>query len=117
MIQCKFPYKAFVRSLEVTVSPGRLELFERLAGGNLEDGLRLYCWNTGLSQALYWPLHAFEISLRNSMADRIADAYGTHPLLPQPILQSEFWNPGKFLNIVGYKNQSVRNCLCGYEGI
>src|ERR1700722_8973927 len=78
MIQCKFPYKAFVRSLEVTVSPGRLELFERLAGGNLEDGLRLYCWNTGLSQALYWPLHAFEISLRNSMADRIADAYGDH---------------------------------------
>jgi len=75
--QCNFPYtKTILESLETTLSPGRLALYERLAGGTSEDALRLYCWNMGLSQVLYWPLHAFEVSLRNAMADRIADEYG-----------------------------------------
>ncbi len=73
---CSFPYKNFVKSLEISLSPGRLELYEELAGGKLIDALQLYCWNTKLSQSLYWPLHAFEVGLRNAMADRIADAYG-----------------------------------------
>jgi hypothetical protein len=72
-----FPYnRKYVDSLEITLSPGRLGLYERLSSGKLENALQLYCWNTGLSQALYWPLHAFEVSLRNAMADRIADQYG-----------------------------------------
>lgn len=74
--QCIFPYKSFVGALEASISPGRLELYENLAGGGLEQALQLYCWNTGLSQALYWPLHAFEITLRNAMADAMADKYG-----------------------------------------
>lgn len=74
---CTFQFsKQMLESLETSLSPGRLALYEDLAGGQSEDALRLYCWNVGMSQALYWPLHAFEVSLRNSMADRIADAYG-----------------------------------------
>lgn len=74
--QCSFPYKKFLQPLETSVSPGRLALYENLAGGNLEDALKLYCWNTGLSQSFYWPLQAFEVTLRNAMADRMADAHG-----------------------------------------
>ncbi len=75
--KCIFPYKKYEASLEKSVSAGRLELYESLANtGRLEDGLMLHCWNTNLSQALYWPLQAFEITLRNAMADRIADKYG-----------------------------------------
>lgn len=75
--QCEFPFsKDNLQALEITLSPGRLALYEELADGRLEDALRLYCWNMSVSQALYWPLHAFEVSLRNAMADRMADAYG-----------------------------------------
>ncbi len=65
-----------LKSLEITLSPGRLALYEKLSAGNLEDALALYCWNMGLSQTLYWPLHAFEVSLRNAMADQMYDTFG-----------------------------------------
>jgi len=78
--QCGFPYKNFVTPLEKSLSPGRLDLYERLAknagADQLENALQLYCWNTSLSQAFYWPVQSFEITLRNAMADAIADAYG-----------------------------------------
>lgn len=76
MTQCTFPYKNFVKPLEKSLSLGRLELYEKLADNKVHDALKLYCWNADLSQALYWPLHAFEVTLRNAMADSIADAYG-----------------------------------------
>jgi hypothetical protein len=73
----QFSYtKESLDALETSLSPGCLALYEELARGNLSDSLKLYCWNTSLSQCLYWPLHAFEVSLRNAMADRMADAYG-----------------------------------------
>jgi len=43
---------------------------------NDQEALKLYCWNSALSRSLYWPLHGFEICLRNAMADRIYDKYG-----------------------------------------
>ncbi len=73
---CVFSYtNNMLKSLETTLSPGRLALYEKLAGGNQEVALKLYCWNLGLCQSLYWPLHAFEVSLRNAMADLMADQY------------------------------------------
>jgi hypothetical protein len=78
--QCSFPYTKFVNPLEKSISLGRLELYENLAKKagktELQHALQLYCWNTSLSQALYWPLHAFEITLRNAMADAIWEAHG-----------------------------------------
>lgn len=74
---CAFPYsKAYVDSLEVTLSPGRLHLYRKYAADDDVEALKLYCWNTCLSQAFYWPLHAFEVSLRNAMADRMYEEYG-----------------------------------------
>ncbi len=65
-----------MESLESSLSPGRLALYEKLSGGPIENTLKLYCWNMEISKALYWPLHAFEVILRNAMADRMADEYG-----------------------------------------
>jgi hypothetical protein len=74
---CAFPYnKNYVDALEVTLSPGRLHLYRKYAGNDDVEALKLYCWNTCLSQVFYWPLHAFEVSLRNAMADRMYDEYG-----------------------------------------
>jgi hypothetical protein len=42
---------------------------------------------------------------------------GNIELLLEPILQTKFWNPGKFLDIVGYQNQTVCNGLCSYERV
>jgi hypothetical protein len=75
--QCDFPYStSILNSLDTTLSTGRLGLYEDLSDGNREDALKLYCWNMALSQSLFWPLHVFEISLRNAMADRMYNAYG-----------------------------------------
>ena len=74
---CEFSYqKALVEALEVTLSPGRLHLYRKHASDNDVEALKLYCWNTTLSQTLYWPLHMFEVSLRNAMADRMFEHYG-----------------------------------------
>ena len=74
---CAFPYnKNYVEALEVTLSAGRLHLYRKYADNDDVEALKLYCWNTCLSQVFYWPLHAFEVSLRNAMADRMFDEYG-----------------------------------------
>lgn len=74
---CAFPYnKNYVDALEVTLSAGRLHLYRKYADNDDVEALKLYCWNTCLSQVFYWPLHAFEVSLRNAMADRMYDEYG-----------------------------------------
>jgi hypothetical protein len=73
---CGFPYnKTYEDALEISLSPGRLRLYRRYTGDETEV-LKLYCWNTTLSQALYWPLHAFEVALRNAMADGMFEKYG-----------------------------------------
>jgi hypothetical protein len=64
-------------SIESAISPARLSLYLEQSGGSKNDALVLYCWNTSLCQALYWPLHAFEIVLRNAMAEKIRDAHGS----------------------------------------
>ena len=75
--QCSFSYTAsVVDALDITLSPGRLYLYQKFAEYNDTDALRLYCWNTTLSQILYWPLHTAEISLRNAMADLMFNTFG-----------------------------------------
>lgn len=76
-LPCTFDYsKPIIQSLEVTLSPGRLHLYREISPSNDQEALKLYCWNTSLSQVLYWPLHAFEISLRNAMADSLFEKHG-----------------------------------------
>jgi len=66
-----------LKSLERTVSPSRLSTYTKLVNGNVETAIKLYAWNTALSEALYSPIQGFEITLRNtlhnSLATRIAD--------------------------------------------
>lgn len=76
-VACDFSFsEEQVRALEISLSPGRMQLYRKLASDDDKEALKLYCWNNALSQSLFWPLHGFEISLRNAMADRICDRYG-----------------------------------------
>ena len=60
-----------------------------LAGNDKARGLRLYAWNSALSQALYTPLQGLEVTLRNALGDQLKAAYGPtwFDLNPGPALQ------------------------------
>jgi hypothetical protein len=47
------------------------------AKGDIAQALRLYMWNTALSEALYGPLQGLEIILRNKIHQRLSAAFGT----------------------------------------
>jgi hypothetical protein len=75
--QVVFPYTpANIANLESSHSPKRLAPYYALAGGDKELGLKLYAWNSALSQALYTPLQALEVTLRNGIGSRLQATYG-----------------------------------------
>ncbi len=65
-----------LKSLEKTVSLDRLSTYMKLAEGNAEKALRLYTWNIALSEALYFPIQGFEITLRNALHDSLSRGVG-----------------------------------------
>ncbi|MDZ4836731.1 MAG: Abi family protein [Candidatus Melainabacteria bacterium] len=72
-----FDYTAArVTALRKSLSPARLDRYRSLADGDDQKALVLYCWNMSLGQCLYWPLHAFEITLRNALGDAIRAQHG-----------------------------------------
>ena len=72
-----FPYSSSViNALERALSPERLSTYLAAAGQNHEAALRLYVWNTRISAALYGPLQALEILIRNAFHRELAAAYG-----------------------------------------
>ena len=84
-----FPYTpANIANLETSHSPERLAPYFALAGGDKEQGLKLYAWNSALSQALYTPLQGLEITLRNAIGNRLRSTYGPawYELNPGPAL-------------------------------
>lgn len=77
-----------IANLESSHSPERLAPYYALAGGNKEQGLKLYAWNSALSQALYTPLQALEVTLRNGIGAKLQATYGAqwYELNPGPAL-------------------------------
>ncbi|MBD9560585.1 hypothetical protein [Ensifer sp. ENS03] len=65
-----------IANLESSHSSERLAPYYALAGGDKELGLRLYAWNSALSQALYTPLQGLEVTLRNGISARLKVNYG-----------------------------------------
>lgn len=80
---------ANIANLESSHSPERLAPYYALAGGDKELGLKLYAWNSALSQALYIPLQGLEVTLRNALGGQLLAAYGAlwFDLNPGPALQ------------------------------
>ena len=62
--------------LQRSVSATRLQRYIAIATGDAAQALRLYMWNTALSEALYGPLQGLEITLRNKIHERLTMAYG-----------------------------------------
>jgi len=63
-------------ALEASLSPERMTTYLAAAGGDREQALRLYTWNTAVSAAFYGPLQGLEVALRNAMNRELARIYG-----------------------------------------
>lgn len=57
-------------------SAPRMKPYLRAAGGDAEAAMRLYRWNTEVSDSLYTPLHYVELAVRNALHGCLADQYG-----------------------------------------
>ena len=63
-------------SLKACLSPDRMSKYLRATQGSLSNALALYNWNTAVSAAFYGPLQWLEVTLRNSIDNCLAEAYG-----------------------------------------
>jgi hypothetical protein len=64
------------KSLEITLSTERLEIYLVEKSTNLDVALTLYEKNTRLSEAFYTPLQCVEVCLRNTIDARLSNVYG-----------------------------------------
>ena len=69
-------FESIINALERTLSPERLSTYLAAAGGDHAAALELYVWNTQISAALYGPLQALEIIIRNAFHRELATVYG-----------------------------------------
>jgi hypothetical protein len=72
-----FPYSPpVISALERVLSPERLSTYLAATGQDHAAALQLYVWNTRISAALYGPLQALEILIRNAFHRELAAVYG-----------------------------------------
>ena len=67
---------ALFSNLPNFISQSRLEPYLNARSGDLKQALRLYTWNIEASASLWGELHVLEISLRNTIHDRMIQQFG-----------------------------------------
>ncbi len=68
--------EALANALGGTLSKPRLKRYIFQTGGDKVKALELYHWNIELSQAMYFPIQTWEISLRNRLNSYLVKRYG-----------------------------------------
>jgi hypothetical protein len=76
MVNPFFYSQSVIKALERALSSERLSTYLAAAGGDQAAALRLHVWNTRISAALYGPLQALEIIIRNAFHRELSVAYG-----------------------------------------
>lgn len=66
---------ASLQLLKAIHSTDRLSPYIK-AAGSVDDGVKLYIWNTAISAAFYGPLQALEVGLRNALHKELAGLFG-----------------------------------------
>lgn len=67
---------AALDALEISLSADRLGPYLQLAEGNRLYSIRLYEWNTKISESLYTLIQGLEVTLRNRIHHVLSTAYG-----------------------------------------
>lgn len=100
------PSQGCLSWLNNVLSRQRLETYRRYAGDE-ERALDLYLWNMEISSGFMIPLHVFEVSLRNAVAEAIAACHDDWP-----------WNEGFHLSLPNSDHSSYspyRDLLAAIE--
>lgn len=72
-----YPYTSTIhRSLEKAISQPRLARYLSASGGCRDTALKLYHWNSVLSQSMIFPLHILEVCLRNTISNSLKASFG-----------------------------------------
>ncbi len=69
---------AIIGALETSLSPERMATYLAVTGGDKEQAVRLYTWNTAASAAFYGPLQGLEVALRNAIHRELSVCYGVN---------------------------------------
>lgn len=69
--------------LKETLSPGRISTYERAVlaatgAQNSQLDFDLYLWNASIAGAYIYPLHIYEVALRNAISTAISNTYGAN---------------------------------------
>lgn len=94
-------------ALETSLSQQRLATYVNTAGGDREQAVRLYTWNTAVSAAFYGPLQGLEVALRNAMQCMAGLPVSTDRL--GSITLPAAWMPGALDRIDQAKRTLVKN--------
>lgn len=70
-------------NIEKSLSTNRVKTFRdyvvaKIGTDNLATAMELYAWNASVSSALLLPLHIYEVTLRNAVAEAISLRYGAN---------------------------------------
>ena len=65
-----------LHGLEVSFSPEHMDAYLQAAQGDRTKALRLFTWNTDVSEAFHAPLQGLELALRHAMHRELAACYG-----------------------------------------
>ena len=65
-------------SVEKAISKPRLNRYVAMAGGDLEQAVKLHNWNTKLGSSLHLPLQLFELVFRNTLDATLAAKYASN---------------------------------------
>ncbi|KXJ59073.1 MAG: hypothetical protein AXW17_11865 [Colwellia sp. Phe_37] len=101
------------QSIENTLSLSRLTTFRNAVANKVGQDctattLKLYEWNAQLSSVMFFPLHIYEVVLRNAISEAISKRYG-----------ADWPTNTVFQNSLPYKDKSdlVRLTQDNYQGV
>jgi len=99
--QGHFQYQPIVlTALERTISADRLSTYIAYAGFDKERAIRLYVWNSYVSQCFHLPLQSVEVSTRNTVNEYLSFRFGTG--WPQD---------ARFLNLVPERRDRTQDAI------
>ncbi|WP_041700204.1 hypothetical protein [Thalassoporum mexicanum] len=86
-----FPYTAAaVAQLEKAFTPYRLARYQQIAQGDSAQALRLYAWNTALSEAMFGAIQGLEVVLRNAIQQSLQQHFTVNWQI-QPTFRGLLW--------------------------
>jgi len=91
-------------NIERRISMERLAPYLRLANNDRKFAIKLYEWNTGLSESFYGILQGFEVALRNTFHEVLSDAFAPNDWYDAILLKR-----GEAINLQAAKERLTRD--------